>query len=57
MIEGVGLIGLGVLMLLLAPFRHYHSSWRSPWQFATWGLLAILAGFVACLVEAWSSFR
>ena len=53
MIESVGLIGLGILMLLFAPFRHYHDSWRSPWQFARWGLLLILLGAVSCFVDVW----
>jgi hypothetical protein len=55
MIEAVGLIGLGVLMLLLALFRHYHDSWSTPWQFARWGLLLILLGFASFFVEAWLS--
>lgn len=54
MIEAAGLIGLGLLMLLLAPFRHYHRSWKSPWEFARWGLLLVLVGAVVLLWELWS---
>jgi hypothetical protein len=51
MIESIGLIGLGVLVVVSACFGHYHKSWKSPWQVARWGLLMMLAGGAMLLID------
>ena len=53
MIEAIGLMGLGAVMLIGSCFGHYHESWKSSWRFAGWGLLLILVGGAMALIEIW----
>ena len=38
-------------MLVLAMFRRLHPSWKSPWQYALYGLGVLLAGVVLLFVD------
>jgi hypothetical protein len=49
--EALGLIAIGVIMLICAPFGHFHPEWKSAWHLAGWGLLCLLAGVAGLLME------
>lgn len=51
--EAIGLVILGALLLLFAPFGHYHDSWKSPWHVAGAGLLLVLLGGGLLACEWW----
>ena len=51
--EAIGLVLLGLLLLVVAPFRYYHDSWKSPWQVAGAGLLCMALGALAFALERW----
>lgn len=53
MTEAIGLTALGLVMLITAPLRHYHPSWRSPWQVARFGLTCLVLGAAFLAWDLW----
>ncbi len=51
--EAIGLVILGTLLLLCAPFGYFDASWKSPWHVARAGLLVLLLGGVLLALEWW----
>lgn len=51
--EAIGLMAFGFVVLLCAPFRHYHDSRRSRWQVARFGLICLVLGAAFFAWDAW----
>jgi hypothetical protein len=49
--EALGLMLLGAILILSAPFGHFDSSWKSRWEVAGAGALAFLLGLAFLLLE------